>query len=262
MAKLRIALEGLLVVGLVIAGLGWFLSSHPGTRLPGSDATPRIESCTVDGQGNLTLTIYHGVGDKLSLGADLPDRDVIVWSGQAGQRMARTSPSEADEHLPGGHPHRQSPTRRDAGWQVTELSERHRAAELRGNAARQNRMAAEYLQMRSRYAAFQDVRQLQEPPATTKPAYTPESSACRLVLVLARGSSRAETRVRAGDPGTSWGRHGVDDHFIAALEDQDHRLQQSGTGVKTQTQLPVGWAVLVEWLDPQRPLGRLNRILR
>jgi hypothetical protein len=35
-----------------------------------------------------------------------------------------------------------------------------------------------------------------------------------------------------------------------------------GSGVEAQAQLPVGRAVLVEGLDPQRPLCRLNRILQ
>jgi hypothetical protein len=41
----------------------------------------------------------------------------------------------------------------------------------------------------------------------------------------------------------------------------DEWLQQPGTGVKTQAQLPVGWATLVDRLDPQRPLCRLDCIL-
>jgi uncharacterized membrane protein len=58
---------------------------------------------------------------------------------------------------------------------------------------------------------------------------------------------------------SSAGRHGVDDHLVAVVEDQDHGLQQAGPGVETQTQLPLGRAV-VEGLNPQRPRGRLDRI--
>lgn len=82
MAKLRIAVEALLVVGLAITGLGWYLSSHEGANLPwGRDATPRFESCTFDDQGNLTLTIYHGVGEKLTPQVDLRGSEVVVSLG-------------------------------------------------------------------------------------------------------------------------------------------------------------------------------------
>jgi hypothetical protein len=37
---------------------------------------------------------------------------------------------------------------------------------------------------------------------------------------------------------------------------------QLGTGVEAQAKLPVGRATLVEGLNPQRPLCRLDRILR
>ena len=57
-------------------------------------------------------------------------------------------------------------------------------------------------------------------------------------------------------------RHGVDDNLVPALEDEDHRLQEAGTGVETQAQLPSWRAALVERLDPQRPHRRLDRILR
>jgi hypothetical protein len=54
----------------------------------------------------------------------------------------------------------------------------------------------------------------------------------------------------------------VDDHLVAALVDEYHRLQQAGSGVEAQAQLSVRRAVLVEGLDPQRPLCCLNRVLR
>jgi hypothetical protein len=47
----------------------------------------------------------------------------------------------------------------------------------------------------------------------------------------------------------------VDDHLVADLEGEYHRLQQAGSGVEAQAQLSVGRAVLVEGLDPQRPLA-------
>ncbi|HET6167708.1 MAG TPA: hypothetical protein VFE07_12840 [Marmoricola sp.] len=79
MAKLRIVLEGLLVVGLLTSAMGWYLSSQPGANLPwGHDATPRFESCTLDDQGNLVLTIFHGVGKKLTPSVDFRGREVVV----------------------------------------------------------------------------------------------------------------------------------------------------------------------------------------
>ena len=54
----------------------------------------------------------------------------------------------------------------------------------------------------------------------------------------------------------------MDDQLVTVLEDQDHGLEQPGTGVETQAQLAVGRAVLIEGLDPQRPLCRLDGILR
>jgi hypothetical protein len=54
----------------------------------------------------------------------------------------------------------------------------------------------------------------------------------------------------------------VDDHLIAALEDQDNGLQQPGVGVEAQAQLAIGRSTLVERFDPQRPLCGLDRILR
>ena len=53
----------------------------------------------------------------------------------------------------------------------------------------------------------------------------------------------------------------MDDQLIAALEDQNHRLEQAAPGVEAQAEFSVGRAVVVEGLDPQRPLGRLDRIL-
>lgn len=79
MAKLRLSVEGLLVVGLLITGVGWYLSSHPDANLPwGRDATPRFESCTLDDQGTLTLTIAHGVGEKMTPSVDLRGPGIVV----------------------------------------------------------------------------------------------------------------------------------------------------------------------------------------
>jgi hypothetical protein len=54
----------------------------------------------------------------------------------------------------------------------------------------------------------------------------------------------------------------VDDHLIAALEDEYHDLQQAGCGVEAQTKLSVRSVVLVEGFDPQRPFRCLDRVLR
>jgi hypothetical protein len=55
--------------------------------------------------------------------------------------------------------------------------------------------------------------------------------------------------------------HGVDDHLLALPEDQHDRLQQARVGVETEPQFPVWRAVVIERLDPERPLSRLNGIL-
>ena len=56
------------------------------------------------------------------------------------------------------------------------------------------------------------------------------------------------------------------EHFPAGLgicqwfHFEDHRLEQAGLGVGAEAQLPIGRPVVVQRLDPQRPLGRLDRI--
>jgi hypothetical protein len=50
----------------------------------------------------------------------------------------------------------------------------------------------------------------------------------------------------------------VDNHLVAVLKGDYHRLQQAVSGVEAQVQLSVGRATLVEGLDPQRPLCRLQ----
>ena len=45
-------------------------------------------------------------------------------------------------------------------------------------------------------------------------------------------------------------RHGVNDHFVTALEHQHHRLQKPGLGVETEAQFATGWVISVQWFDP------------
>ena len=54
------------------------------------------------------------------------------------------------------------------------------------------------------------------------------------------------------------GWHGVDDEFLAALQDEDDRLQQPGLGVEAEAQFSVGPVVVLERLDPLRPVRRLD----
>jgi hypothetical protein len=54
----------------------------------------------------------------------------------------------------------------------------------------------------------------------------------------------------------------MNDQLVPGLKDEDHGLQQSGLVVEPQTKFSVGRAILVERLDPQRPRGRLDSILR
>jgi hypothetical protein len=53
----------------------------------------------------------------------------------------------------------------------------------------------------------------------------------------------------------------VNDQLVSALEDEDDSLQKARRGVEAEPQLTLGRAVVIEWLDPQRPLGGLNRVL-
>ena len=51
-------------------------------------------------------------------------------------------------------------------------------------------------------------------------------------------------------------RHGVDNHLVAAREDEDDSLEQARLGVEAEPQFAVRQVVLVERFDPQRPVGR------
>src|SRR5690625_3709719 len=57
------------------------------------------------------------------------------------------------------------------------------------------------------------------------------------------------------------GWHGVNDQFFAALEDEDDRLEQASLGVEAEPQFAVGPVLLIEWLHPERPSGRLDSVV-
>jgi len=98
----------------------------------------------------------------------------------------------------------------------------------------------------------------------------------RSYATTARSTAEVAVRLGAptGGPGADLGHYGSRsryflragiawmNHLFAVLEGEYHRLQQAGSGVEAQAQLSVGRAVLVEGLDPQRPLCCLDRILR
>lgn len=54
----------------------------------------------------------------------------------------------------------------------------------------------------------------------------------------------------------------MDHHFLATLEDEDNRLKQSGMRVEPKPQLAVGPVLPIERLDPLRPIGGLDGVLR
>lgn len=57
----------------------------------------------------------------------------------------------------------------------------------------------------------------------------------------------------------SW--HGVDDHLVTVLEDEDDGLEQARSGVEAEPQLAMRSVLLVERFDPERPVGCLGRAL-
>lgn len=57
-------------------------------------------------------------------------------------------------------------------------------------------------------------------------------------------------------------RHRVDDHLLAALEDQHNGLQQPRLRVEPEPQLATWPLLFLEGLDPQRQVGSLDRVLR
>src|SRR5690625_7253116 len=57
------------------------------------------------------------------------------------------------------------------------------------------------------------------------------------------------------------GWHRVNDQFVAALEDEDDRLEQASLGIEAEPKFAVGPVLLVEGLHPERPVGRLDSVL-
>jgi hypothetical protein len=53
----------------------------------------------------------------------------------------------------------------------------------------------------------------------------------------------------------------VDDHLLAASEDQHNGLQQPCLRVEPEPQLAVWPLVFLEGLDPQRQVGSVDRVL-
>jgi hypothetical protein len=78
---------GLLAVGLVVAGIGWYLSAHPGGQ--------RFESCHWNGD-RLVLGYTYGSGDTVSTMVH-PDGDHVV----AQLRVHQAGGSHTDEGLVG-----------------------------------------------------------------------------------------------------------------------------------------------------------------
>src|SRR5690625_7189201 len=57
------------------------------------------------------------------------------------------------------------------------------------------------------------------------------------------------------------GWHRVNDQFVAALEDEDDRLEQASLGIEAEPKFAVGPVLLVEGLHPERPVGCLDSVL-
>lgn len=53
----------------------------------------------------------------------------------------------------------------------------------------------------------------------------------------------------------------MDDHFVAALEDQDDGLQQSGLGVEPKSKLPMRPVIIIQGFDLLRPSGCLHDVV-
>lgn len=53
----------------------------------------------------------------------------------------------------------------------------------------------------------------------------------------------------------------MDDHLLAAAEDEHDRLQQPCLGVEAEPQLAVGPLVFLQRLDSQRQVRSLDRVL-
>lgn len=51
------------------------------------------------------------------------------------------------------------------------------------------------------------------------------------------------------------GWHGVDDHLVAALEDEDDGLKQARLGVEAEPQLATRPVIVFDRLYPERPVG-------
>ena len=75
--------------------------------------------------------------------------------------------------------------------------------------------------------------------------------------------SAADVRVGSGQkiPVLPPSRHRVDDHLLAAPEDQHNGLQQSCLRVEPEPQLAVWPLFFLDELDPQRQVGSLDRVL-
>lgn len=68
MRIVRYAVLGVLVIGLLVTGVGWYLSAHPGGE--------RFESCHWDGN-DLVLGYTYGSGDTVSTMVR-PDEEHVV----------------------------------------------------------------------------------------------------------------------------------------------------------------------------------------
>lgn len=52
------------------------------------------------------------------------------------------------------------------------------------------------------------------------------------------------------------------DHLVAALEDQDNRLEQTSLGIESEAKFAVWPVLFVEGFDPERPVGCQDRVVR
>ncbi len=83
------------------------------------------------------------------------------------------------------------------------------------------------------------------------------------VLRPGEPSARGEVGLFSGQeiPVLLAGWHGVNDQFFAALEDEDNCLKQASVGVEAEPQFAVRPVLLIEWLHPDWPVGRLDCVV-